>query len=124
MSCFFGDLAAGGELSTFMIKQQPGEEAWCDSPFACLISLDGALKEAKAWSDATLLRQYVAHLREVVAVSQTELTDYGKNWLSRAEEAVSWIQRKSGAAKAWHQVCGWIKTNERPPCVPVFEEGG
>jgi hypothetical protein len=53
--------------------------------------LDGALKEARAWSDAALLRQYVAHLREVVAVSQTELTDYGKNWLSRAEEAVSWL---------------------------------
>lgn len=53
--------------------------------------LDGALKEAKAWSEATLLRQYVAHLREVVSVSQTELTDYGKNWLSRAEEAVSWL---------------------------------
>ncbi|WP_435626282.1 hypothetical protein [Candidatus Ferrigenium straubiae] len=53
--------------------------------------LDGALKEAKAWSEATQLRQYVAHLREVVSVSQTELTDYGKNWLSRAEEAVSWL---------------------------------
>lgn len=52
---------------------------------------------------ATLLRQYVAHLREVVAVSQTELTDHGKNWLSRAEEAVSWLDptekwRGKGAA--------------------------
>lgn len=53
--------------------------------------LDGALKEARAWSEATLLRQYVAHLREVVAVSQTELTDHGKNWLSRAEEAIGWL---------------------------------
>jgi hypothetical protein len=53
--------------------------------------LDGALKEARAWSDATLLRQYVAHLREVVAVSQTELTDYGKNWLNRADEAIGWL---------------------------------
>lgn len=67
--------------------------------------LDGALKEARAWSDATLLRQYVVHLREVVAVSQTELTDYGKNWLSRAEEAVSWLDptekwRGNGAASS------------------------
>lgn len=53
--------------------------------------LDGALKEAKAWSAAMMLRQYVAHLREVVAVSQAELTDHGKNWLCRAEEAVSWL---------------------------------
>lgn len=53
--------------------------------------LDGVLKEAKAWSEAALLRQYVAHLREVVSFSNTELTDYGKNWLSRAEEAVSWL---------------------------------
>ena len=52
---------------------------------------DGALKEAKAWSEAMLLRQYVAHLRDVVSVSDTELTDYGKNWLSRAEDAVSWL---------------------------------
>lgn len=53
--------------------------------------LEGALKEAKAWSEATLLRQYVTHLREIVSVSQSELTDYGKNWLSRAEEAISWL---------------------------------
>lgn len=53
--------------------------------------LDVALKEARAWSEATLLRQYVAHLREVVAVRQTELTDHGKNWLSRAEEAIGWL---------------------------------
>lgn len=53
--------------------------------------LDGALKEAKSWSEATLLRQYVAHLRDVVTVSKTELTDYGKNWLSHAEEAAIWL---------------------------------
>ncbi|MDD4977886.1 MAG: hypothetical protein PHI29_04575 [Gallionella sp.] len=53
--------------------------------------LDGALKEARAWSEAAQLRQYVAHLREVVAVSQTELTDYGKNWLNRADEAIGWL---------------------------------
>jgi hypothetical protein len=53
--------------------------------------LEVALKEAKAWSESSLLRQYVTHLREVVAASQSELTDYGKNWLARAEEAVSWL---------------------------------
>lgn len=53
--------------------------------------LDGALKEAKSWSEATLLRQYVAHLRDVVSVSKADLTDYGKDWLSRAEEAANWL---------------------------------
>lgn len=53
--------------------------------------LDGALKEARAWSEAKLLRQYVAHLRDVVTASQTELTDYGKNWLNRADEAIGWL---------------------------------
>lgn len=53
--------------------------------------LDGALKEARTWSDAALLRQYVAHLREVVSVSQTKLTEYGENWLIRAEEVAEWL---------------------------------
>lgn len=53
--------------------------------------LDSAVKEAKAWSEATLLRQYVAHLRDVVSASKADLTDYGKGWLSRAEEAANWL---------------------------------
>lgn len=53
--------------------------------------LDGALKEAKAWSDATLLRHYVAHLRGVVSVSKAEMTDYGEKWLARAEEVADWL---------------------------------
>ncbi|MFA6201679.1 MAG: hypothetical protein WC710_00665 [Gallionella sp.] len=51
--------------------------------------LDEALKEAKAWSESSLLRQYVVHLRDVVSTSKTELTDYGKNWLVHAEEAAN-----------------------------------
>lgn len=53
--------------------------------------LDGALKEAKAWSDATLLRQYVVHLRDVVSASNAKLTDYGERWLTRAEEVADWL---------------------------------
>lgn len=53
--------------------------------------LEAAMKEAQAWSEATLLRQYVAHLRNVVSVSQTQLTDYGNNWLNRADEVANWL---------------------------------
>jgi hypothetical protein len=53
--------------------------------------LEDAMKEANAWSEATLLRQYVAHLRNVVSASQTELTDYGKNWLNHADEVANWL---------------------------------
>jgi len=53
--------------------------------------LEGAVKEAKAWSEAKLLRQYVAYLRDVVSVSKADLTDYGKDWLSRAEEVANWL---------------------------------
>ena len=63
--------------------------------------LDGALKEAKAWSDATLLRQYVAHLRDVVSVSEDALTDYGKKWLICAEEAADWLD----PTEAWRAKC-------------------
>ncbi len=51
--------------------------------------LEGALKEAKAWSESSLLRQYVAHLRDLVSASKTELTEYGENWLVRAEAAAN-----------------------------------
>ena len=59
--------------------------------------LEGALKEARDWSDATLLRQYVAHLRDVVSASSAELTDYGNEWVTRAEEAADWLD----PTKAW-----------------------
>lgn len=61
--------------------------------------LEIALKEAHAWSDATLLRQYAAHLRNAVSSNNSTLTECGEKWLCRAEEIAEWLDPTSGWCK-------------------------